>query len=237
MRAVTAEELPEWSRVTHPSPQIAAAATELLQVQRAGDQAAAMTMGARWMLGGMQLRDVLEAVRIVQVEIGRLWEHNLISVADEHVATAIAQLVLAGAFSRAPFGERRDQRIVVACVEGERHELPARLLADLLALEGFEVRFVGADVPLHDLRRLILETAPAAIALSVTMTHHLDALRATVAALRDAAPHVPILAGGHAIAWSPRLGSELGIETLDPACDAADVMAAFDRALGNGGPA
>lgn len=184
---------------------------ELLRAQLAGDQRAALAVVHRELDAGVAVRELHELVRATQLEIGRLWQENQISVAHEHVATAIAQLALSAIFARAPLAARRRATIVVACVEGERHDLPARLVADALALEGYDVTFLGADVPLDHLCRLIVERRPRAIALSVTMTHHLGALRLTVARLRELDRGVPILVGGHAIEWSPGVLAELGL--------------------------
>src|SRR5688500_827429 len=37
-------------------------------------------------------------IRAAQAEIGRLWQHNRISIAQEHLATALSQLAMAHLF-------------------------------------------------------------------------------------------------------------------------------------------
>src|SRR5687767_7769930 len=64
-------------------------------------------------------RDVVQAA---QREIGRLWETNDISIAQEHMATAISHVALSRLFELATPAARVERRVVVACVEGERHE-------------------------------------------------------------------------------------------------------------------
>jgi methanogenic corrinoid protein MtbC1 len=37
--------------------------------------------------------------------------------------------------------------VTLACVEGELHEVGARMASDFLEMAGFDVRFLGANVP------------------------------------------------------------------------------------------
>lgn len=103
----------------------------------------------------------------------------------------------------------------VACVQGELHDLPARLVADYLEHHGFTVRYFGPDVPINDLARSLAGASPDLLALSVTMTFNLSALRTAVAEARAIAPAMPIAVGGHAIRWSPGVIGELGVQSAD----------------------
>lgn len=78
-----------------------------------------------------------DVVQAAQHEIGRLWQENAISIAQEHQATAIAQVALAYLYDLAPPALDNGKKVLVACVEGELHEFPARLVADALDLAGF----------------------------------------------------------------------------------------------------
>ncbi len=153
-------------------------------------------------------RDVVQGA---QLEIGRLWESNTIGVADEHVATAISQLALAHLYGHAVPTGANGRSILVACVPGEQHDFPARLVADALDLAGFDVRFLGADVPCHSLVQAACAGRPDLIALSVTMSFNLAGLRSAIEALRaSAAADVPIVIGGHGC-QSMFMVKELGV--------------------------
>ncbi len=64
-------------------------------------------------------------------EIGRLWQINEIGVAHEHYCSAAVQSILSGFYDRM-FGTtpRSGRSMLVACAEGEQHELGARTIAD-----------------------------------------------------------------------------------------------------------
>lgn len=143
----------------------------------------------------------LEVVQPAQYEIGRLWQENRISVAEEHVATAISQLVLAHLYRFLPREPSTGREVVLACVEGELHDMGARVASDFLEMSGYHVHFAGANVPADHLVRLVTQRRPDLVALSVTMPHHLPALRDTVAQLCEAmGGDYPIAVGGGALA-------------------------------------
>jgi methanogenic corrinoid protein MtbC1 len=97
---------------------------------------------------------------------------------------------------------------IVACVGGVRHELGARMAADLLALDGWNVRYVGADVPGDALVELCLRHAPRLVGLSAALPERLEELRTMVARLRAALPAVKLLVGGRAVVDAASLGAD-----------------------------
>ena len=204
-------------------------ARRFVTAQLAGDRAEALRVvvddGVR---NGARVVDLqARVIRAAQQQIGVLWQRNQISIAQEHLATGIAQVVTARLFELAPLAKRNGKRVAVACVEGERHEFPARLIADYLDQAGFTVRYFGADLPTDHLVRELAKNRPHVVALSATMSFHLPALRATIDAVRAELGNVPIIVGGHALSWSPALATELGVTTAAEEPD--DVVATIQR--------
>lgn len=152
-----------------------------------------------------------EVLQEAQREIGRLWQENEISIAQEHMATAISHATLAHLYDLADRAPSTNRKVLVACVDGELHDFPARLVADALDLAGFETRYLGASVPLEGLAQLVLSEEPDLIALSITMPFNLPALQAAIARLRVATGgSIPIAVGGGAFRWTDELARELG---------------------------
>jgi methanogenic corrinoid protein MtbC1 len=136
---------------------------------------------------------ILDVIAPGQAEIGRRWEDNRISVADEHVATSITDVVLAqlGAATPSPTS---GATIAVSCVEGDWHVVPARMAAELLRTEGYRVRFLGGSLPADHLQRYLAELQPTAVCLSCSLPLFLPgALRSVEAAHRGG---IPVMAGG-----------------------------------------
>ena len=181
---------------------------------------------------GISVSDLREHVlQAAQHEIGRLWQENIVTIAQEHMATAIAGLVLTQLFDRAEPQPRNGKSVMVACVEGELHDLPARLVADTLDLAGFSVQFVGADVPADALASLAASKMPDLIALSATMAFHVPSLKKTVAHLRERfGRSIPLAVGGGALAWTPSLSTDLDVDIAARSAD--DLVQETRRLLG-----
>lgn len=203
-----------------------------LRLQLAGDRRAALELVEVALRQGKTVEHLRgRVVQEAQREIGRLWQEDRITVAQEHMATAISQLVLSHLFQHADFRERIPKKILVSCVPGEHHEFPARLLADTLDVAGYHVRFLGADVPLDSLIRAVEAETPDVVALSVTMLFHLSAARNAVRALRTRIPHPPQIAvGGNVFANAPELASEIEADMV--ASQADDFVAQLGRRFG-----
>ncbi len=140
-----------------------------------------------------------EVIAPALAEVGRLWQAGRLTVADEHVASAVAQSVLATFYASFPWTPSGPTG-VVGCVAGERHALGARMAADLLANDGWNIMFVGADVPVDALVDLVVRERPVFVGLSVAMPEHAATARAMVERLRRDAPGCRILVGGRAVA-------------------------------------
>lgn len=186
-----------------------------VNAQLAGDRREALRLVMEEGVGrGAPASEIaLRVLQAAQRKIGELWQDNRISVADEHLATAIAQVVLAHLYRLSPASPLLDKRIVFGCVEGEHHDFPARLAADALDLAGYDVRFLGADVPTESLVSMIRRERPDLVALSATMSFNLRSLRMTVARLRsDFGEALPILVGGAACDTLADPAAELGAD-------------------------
>jgi MerR family transcriptional regulator, light-induced transcriptional regulator len=155
----------------------------------------------------------LDVVQPALYEIGRLWRQRRISVAREHLATELSRTVLAHLRDHLPGRRRNGKRVAVACVEGELHDLGARMVADFFEMDGFEVRFLGANVPAAALAQLVREQAPDVMALSATTSTSVTAMRRAVVAVRSVADRRMLLAaGGQLFRHTPGLGTQLGID-------------------------
>ncbi|MFD0470020.1 B12-binding domain-containing protein [Nonomuraea thailandensis] len=144
---------------------------------------------------GMPLETLLlDVVAAVQARVGHEWAANRLSVAQEHTATAVNERVLATLAHRA--SEQGDQtlgRIMVACIDGEWHAFPARLLAEVLRARGWQVDYLGAQVPTPHLVAHLHLTNPDAVALSSSLAIRLPAAHAAISACQAAG--TPVVAG------------------------------------------
>ena len=111
--------------------------------------------------------------------------------------------------------------MLVACVEGEMHDLPARMVADVLDLAGYDVRFLGANVPAESFPGMLAQFRPDVLALSVTVAPNLRALAATIRLALAQSPSLLFASGGRAVSVAGQLPQVPGAEM----CTARDARA------------
>lgn len=187
--------------------------------------------------GGIPLRDIyLEVFQPVQREVGRLWQTNRISVAEEHYCSAATQLVMSqlypkvfGSGGRHPAG-----RLVAVSVAGELHEIGVRMVADILEMEGWATCYLGANTPPDDVVRSLIDRQAQIACISTTMTFNLPAAETLIAAIRasTACAGVKILVGGYPFNLAPGLWRKLGADAC--ASDAAEAAAVARRLVTDG---
>lgn len=172
----------------------------------------------------------MEVLQPALWEVGRLWQNNDISVADEHLATAITQAAMARLFDAAlPGPVSPAPTLVAACADVERHEIGLRMVCDLLELEGWSTSFLGATVPIESLLELVRRRRPDVVALSAALPPHLPRLRAMIEAVREGTGEDPplIVVGGRPFLEHPDLAERLGADlTARSASEAVDLLRA-----------
>ncbi|MFE0037524.1 B12-binding domain-containing protein [Streptomyces sp. NPDC059015] len=201
---------------------------ELWQAVDARDEPTAAQAVFDLLDSGLAAEDVLlEVIAPVQHRVGVEWAAGRITVAQEHAATAVHDRIIA-AMAHRPGPRSREpgatgMSVTVACVEGEWHALPARILAETLRLRGHTVDFLGAQVPTPHLIAHLHRTAPDVVALSSSLPTRLPTAHAAITAVQ--ATGVPVLAGGAAFAPDGRYARRLGADAwAAEAREAAEVL-------------
>ncbi|WP_342746864.1 cobalamin B12-binding domain-containing protein [Lentzea kentuckyensis] len=167
---------------------------------------------------------LLDVVSAVQQRVGLEWAANRISVAQEHAITAINERAVTALAITRPRREPVHGRVTVACVDGEWHALPARLLAEVLSLRGFAVDYLGAQVPTPHLITYLHRTNPDVVALSSSIATRLPSAHATMTACQ--ATGVPVMVGGAAFGADGTHARRFGANAW-----AADARSAADMLL------
>jgi methanogenic corrinoid protein MtbC1 len=161
-------------------------------------------------------------------EIGALWQANRVTVAQEHLATAITQYLLVQAFTLASFSPSNGRKAMFANVETNHHSLGLRIISDVFETSGWEVQFLGANVPTDALVRQVADWRPELVGLSLSLPQHFAHARGVIAALRaelgSATP--ALLLGGLVVNQFPKAVSRLGADLV-----VSDALAAEKLAL------
>ncbi|MEI7726796.1 MAG: cobalamin-dependent protein, partial [Bacteroidota bacterium] len=190
-----------------------------------GERNQAFEMVLKEVQGGMPVKEVyLQVFQPVQYEIGRLWQSNRITVAQEHLCTAATQLLMSRLYPFMFTGERNNRKMVATCVPGELHEMGARMVADFFEMEGWDTYYLGANMPIDGVVRYLVETKPLFLAISATMTFHISQVEEMIKKIRAESlipANLKIMVGGYPFNIAVNLWKELGADGYAPGASEA----------------
>jgi DNA-binding transcriptional MerR regulator len=161
------------------------------------------------LFGTLSLDAVLSEVVVPYLhELGDRWEGGDVSIVQEHFASNVIRGRLM-ALARG-WGRGAGPLALLACVEGEQHDLPLVVFGLLLREHGWRIAYFGANTPLESLARAVGEMKPSAVIISGTTNGALEPHRAGLDVIgRTAGLYI---AGPDA---SENLAQEVGATYLD----------------------
>lgn len=156
-----------------------------------------------------------EVVAPALVRIGHGWAQGSVSVAQEHMATAVFRRVLGWLF-RVYEVKGPAPRLVVATPPGQQHEMGALMVAASAAAEGWYVTYLGPNLPVAELLNAALQTDADAVAISAVSAGEAGDLAVVLQEIRTGLPgRVPLLVGGAAVPAIRRDAEAAGARVLD----------------------
>ena len=207
---------------------LAALAGEYLQALLRGERQVASQLILDTVRRGTPVRDLyLHVFQRTQHEIGRLWQVNQISVAQEHYCTAATQLVMSQLYPYIFGGEKTHGTLVATCVAGDLHEIGARMVCDFFEMDGWRTYYLGANVPSPSVIQALIKQQATVLAISATITYHVRAVAALILAVRGTpeCSGVKILVGGYPFKVAPDLWRDIGADGSAPDAQAAILLA------------
>jgi len=147
----------------------------------------------------------------VQREIGRLWQLNHISVAQEHYCTGSAEILMSE-MRDDDAGAKNGHLFVGACVAGEQHSIGIRMVSEIMEAGGWTVYFTGANTPTASLVDLVKRLKVQVLGISCATVLNLLALRELMQSVRQASAETKIMVGGRIFNESPGLWKKLNAD-------------------------
>lgn len=133
----------------------------------------------------------------VMYQIGDMWAKNQLGIADEHVASNIANTLVKMLNSK--YTDMPIKKKIVICVpEGEEHNLGANILETHLASIGHRVYNLTPTEPHDSIASFIGSTKPDSVIVSITLEDNIKPGQRLVKKILDRFD-VPIYIGGQAI--------------------------------------
>jgi MerR family transcriptional regulator, light-induced transcriptional regulator len=144
------------------------------------------------------------------VEVGERWAAGTLTVAQEHLVSGAVRAAL----QRLLADMRGNVRglAVLACAPGERHEIGLLMLAVLLRADGWQVAYLGADVPVADVVALTERIRADALCFSASLPETAETLAGELAAIQ-ALESTTVLVGGRAAGGLDAVGAVAELRT------------------------
>lgn len=154
--------------------------------------------------------------------VGERWGEGSLRIVHEHLASAIVRSFMAGMVGKrgtlpaAP-------RLLITTPAGQRHELGALLVAGIAEEYGWDVVYLGPDLPAEEIAAAVRQLDPKAVALSIVYKNGdlqvQEELRKLMGYLGS---DIPVFVGGRAMAHLKIFFEELGINTVEDLSDFPD---------------
>src|SRR6476661_433582 len=128
--------------------------------------------------------------------VGDEWHAGRLSPAHEHLVTSsLHDIVIA--MMRAFTHRAGAPTILVATVAGERHVIGAAIVGAAAALEGWNVLYLGANLPASEIADSAKAAGARMVAVSMVYVEDREAVLREVRELRERVPgNIPLIAGG-----------------------------------------
>lgn len=154
-------------------------------------------------------------------QIGDSWYRGKITVQQEHFASALALRRMEALLISTP-APTRPGRIIVACPPEEEHTFVPLMLSLLLRRRGWDVVYLGANVPLRSLESTLAAVRPSLVVLTAQQLY-------TAASLLEMAEvlfheRVPVAFGGLVFTQTPDLHQTIPGYYLGDRLDQATAM-------------
>ena len=143
-------------------------------------------------------------------EVGKRYDCGEYFLPQLIASAQAAQAVCDDAMSR--LGEQGGaprEKILLATVEGDLHDLGKNVVGTVLRSHGYQVRDLGKNVPLDVLLKVAREERVALVGLSALMTTTMREMERVVRAFREELPGTPVLVGGASVnqEFADRIGA------------------------------
>lgn len=128
--------------------------------------------------------------------VGDEWHAGRLLKSQEHLVSSVVHDIIAETM-RALVPQRGAPRLLVATPSGDRHVIGAALVGAAAAVEGWDVLYLGADLPAADIVEAARVAGVRVVALSIVYTENRKHVLSELRTLRSKLPAtVALIAGG-----------------------------------------
>lgn len=118
-------------------------------------------------------------------EVGILWEKGQVEIWKEHYITEVTIDIMKEVKVREKRKTSKAYKMISVAASAELHNVGLRMLSDFLEIEGWNIIYLGSNVPVQSLINAIKVEKPDILALSITLEHHIDIAKNTIEAIKN----------------------------------------------------
>lgn len=161
---------------------------------------------------GLPIESAYEALMTAQREIGRMWHHAEVNIAEEHIVTSTTERVMSILAFQAGKQPANGLTVVSAAVAGNSHDIGVRIVSDFFDFAGWKAICLGGDLPATDIAQAVQFFDSSLVLISAALSTQLKSIRGSVNAVRGLNSNCKILVGGTAFLDSPEIWQQLGAD-------------------------
>lgn len=170
---------------------------QLAQVFLSGDEEKALDYTYRLLENYPRAHVFEKVITPAMYHVGKLWENNAISVADEHLATAVCDFVLSKIESDYQTPRKKQHyKVLLFGVEEEQHYIGLKMVADTFKEHGWRVRYLGPDLPIEHSLLQIKKFRPDVIGISAALSYRIPIIKKSIEAFAQLEWKPTIMIGG-----------------------------------------
>ena len=149
---------------------------------------------------GADIRDIyINIFQKSMYRIGKLWEQNNLSIAQEHMATQIIDCLVSTAFMNLPHRTRCSHKAVITCIDKEFHQIGAKMVSNIFELNGWCSYFMGSNTPGREVLEVIAERKPDIVGISFSFYMNYLRFLESLDNIRSNFPDQAIIVGGQGL--------------------------------------
>lgn len=164
---------------------------------------------------GIFLKDIyLNVFQVCQYEIGRLWQMNKISEAQEHYVTASTQLIMSKLYPYVFSSNKNGKKLVATGISEDLHEIGIRMVADFFEMEGWNTYYLGSNTPTKSIISFVYQHNPDILAVSATMYYNVKHIESLISEIRKESNlnNLKIIVGGYPFISAQDLWKKIGAD-------------------------
>lgn len=161
------------------------------------------------------------------IQIGEMWDMNIIDVYQEHYFSNSTQSIMSQLYPYFHCSTKKSFSCISLSASGDSHNMGIQMVTDFFEMDGWDTYFLGSHVPTQSVLKAIKDRKTDIIIISCTISSYIDSLKCLIMAIRNlkGSNDVKIMVGGRAFNAYNNLWKSVGADGFSANAEEAVKMA------------